>query len=209
MTAPRNSSDRILIELKRGGPQTASQLGAVLGISAEGTRQQLLRLAGAGLVTASSQAGGVGRPAQLWELAACSRSHFPDSHADLAVQLIDGVRAVFGEHGLQQLIDSRQQCLLQSYRAALGDATDLRERVARLAQLRTEEGYMARWEDRGDALLLIEDHCPIDCAARACQPLCQSEQALFQTLLGDGVRVERSEHIVAGARRCTYRISAP
>lgn len=207
MATHRHSSDRILTELKRGGPQTASQLGALLGISAEGARQHLLRLANAGLVTSNSQIGGVGRPSQVWQLTECSRGHFPDTHADLTVQLIEGVRQIFGDEGLRQLVDNREQKMLQNYRAALAGATGLRERVARLAQVRTQEGYMARWEDLGGALLLIEDHCPIQCAAQHCRPLCDSELALFENLLGPGVRIERDEHIVAGARRCRYRIS--
>lgn len=208
MTTPRNSSERILTELKRGGPQTARTLGAALGISAEGTRQQLLRLANAGLVSARNQAGGVGRPSQLWQLEENSRSHFPDSHTELSLQLIEGVRQVFGEAGLQQLLDNRQQKQLQGYRRALDGATGLRDKVARLAQLRSDEGYMARWEEDADSLLLIEDHCPIQCAAQTCQPLCRLELTLFQALLGDGVCIERNEHLSAGARRCSYRISA-
>lgn len=207
MTTPRNSSDRILNELKRGGPQTASQLGEALGISPEGARQQLLRLANAGVVTASSQTTGVGRPAQRWQLAECSDRYFPDTHTDLSLQLIEGVRQVFGENGLQQLLENRIACRLQSYRLALEGAGTLREKVARLAQLRSDEGYMARWEENGEALLLIEDHCPIHCAARTCATLCGSELALFRTLLGETIRVERDEHLIAGARHCSYRIS--
>ena len=58
------------------------------------------------------------------------------------------------------------------------------------------------------SFLLSENHCPICVAARACQGLCRSELALFRAVLGPGVEVERSEHILAGARRCAYRIRA-
>jgi predicted ArsR family transcriptional regulator len=36
--------------------------------------------------------------------------------------------------------------------------------------------------------------------------LCASELDLFQEVLGPDVKVEREEHILAGARRCRYRI---
>ena len=45
-------------------------------------------------------------------------------------------------------------------------------------------------------------------AAAACQGFCRAELALFQAALGDGVSVERTDHILAGARRCAYRITA-
>jgi predicted ArsR family transcriptional regulator len=81
--------------------------------------------------------------------------------------------------------------------------------VKRLAKIRSEEGYMASVTVGNDgALLLVENHCPICVAAKACQGFCRSELALFQETLGDKVSVARDEHIVAGARRCVYKISA-
>jgi predicted ArsR family transcriptional regulator len=57
-------------------------------------------------------------------------------------------------------------------------------------------------------LLLIENHCPICAAARACTNLCAGELRVFQQVLGPGVTVERIDHILAGARRCAYRVKA-
>ncbi len=54
---------------------------------------------------------------------------------------------------------------------------------------------------------LIENHCPICAAARVCQGFCRSELALFREVLGPGVAVERTEHLLAGGRRCAYRVT--
>jgi predicted ArsR family transcriptional regulator len=60
----------------------------------------------------------------------------------------------------------------------------------------------------GAGWLLVENHCPI-CAAAALSPgLCRAELRAFQEALGPGAHVERTEHIVAGARRCAYRVTA-
>nr|MDJ0635647.1 hypothetical protein [Xenococcaceae cyanobacterium MO_188.B29] len=56
------------------------------------------------------------------------------------------------------------------------------------------------------SFLLIENHCPICAAAIACTGLCQREQEIFQTVLGENIDIARTEHIVAGERRCVYRI---
>jgi predicted ArsR family transcriptional regulator len=53
----------------------------------------------------------------------------------------------------------------------------------------------------------MENHCPICAAATLCQSFCRSELEIFQDVLGPGARVERTDHILAGARRCAYRIS--
>ena len=99
--------------------------------------------------------------------------------------------------------------MLEGYRQRLAACTSLGERVEALAEARSEEGYMAECRDDGDGgdgYLLIENHCPIRAAATACQNFCRSELAVFQELLGPDATVERTEHLLGGARRCAYRI---
>ena len=112
----------------------------------------------------------------------------------------------FGEKGLEQLISHREAATLAAYRAALGSAKGLAARVARLARIRSAQGYMAQAVPAGDAILLVENHCPICVAASKCQAFCRSELAIFRDVLGPGVTVERLEHLIEGARRCVYRI---
>ncbi len=66
---------------------------------------------------------------------------------------------------------------------------------------------MAEWRVKGDSYLLIENHCPICAAATACQGLCRAELELFREALGAEATVIRVDHILAGARRCAYRIA--
>lgn len=201
------TAHRILELLKRSGPSTAAELAGELGISAEAVRQQLVRLAGEGVAEAVNEVRGVGRPTRRWRLTAGSCSHFPDAHADLTLQLIEGVRQVFGDEGLRRLVAAREACALNNYADAMAGAETLRARVERLVELRSAEGYMARWETCDDGFLLVEDHCPIHAAAGRCGALCDSELSLFQALLGPA-QVERCEHIGAGCRRCSYLIRA-
>lgn len=62
-------------------------------------------------------------------------------------------------------------------------------------------------EPAGRGLLLVENHCPICTAARVCQGFCRSELEVFRDVLGPEVEVERVEHVLAGGRRCAYRIT--
>src|SRR5262245_34594607 len=83
----------------------------------------------------------------------------------------------------------------------------LGRRLKTLATIRTDEGYMANVKSQpGGAFLLVENHCPICAAATACTGLCAKELEVFQTVLGDDIAITRTEHIVAGARRCAYRV---
>jgi predicted ArsR family transcriptional regulator len=204
--APRPAGDRLLLLLKTRGPQTTADLGAAAEISGEGARQQLMRLAADGLVAATSQPRGVGRPAQLWSLTDAGNARFPDAHAELTANLIRTIRAELGEAVLDRLIDARAAESRKDYAAALEGAADLGEKVARLAEVRTREGYMAESQTEGDGYVLVENHCPICVAATACQGFCRAELDTFRAVLGTGAAVERTEHIVEGDRRCAYRI---
>jgi predicted ArsR family transcriptional regulator len=205
---PTAGADRLLGLIKRRGPQRAGDLARALGVTSEAVRQHLLQLADAGFVTSEVGQSGIGRPSKLWSLTAVGHARFPDTHAELTVQLIAAVRETLGETALEQIIRGREAEIRQAYRAALEGARSLRTRVARLAEIRAREGYMAEWRSDGeDGFLLIENHCPICAAASACQGFCRSELKIFRDALGPDAAVERVEHILAGARRCAYRIA--
>jgi predicted ArsR family transcriptional regulator len=201
--------DRLLFLLKTRGPQTAADLGTRLQITPEAARQQLLRLSDEGMVRARSEVRGVGRPVQVYQLAPAAQRHFPDMHAELTAQLIGEIREVLGEDALEKLIRARETGTRKRYEALLSGEQSLARKIARLADIRNKEGYMATWEkEEGDSYLLVENHCPICAAASACTGFCRSEQTIFEDVLGRDVRVERVEHLLAGARRCAYRITA-
>jgi len=203
-----STPDRLLYQLKSRGPQPAATLAGAIAITPMGAHKQLQALQAQGLVSSHDEADGPGRPKRVWTLTAAGHARFPDRHADLAVQLIRQAAAVLGPDALDRLVAAREQEQQAGYEASLAGLASIGARVRRLAELRSREGYMARAEKHGKAWLLVEDHCPICAAAATCQGLCRSELQVFAHCLGEGVQVERVEHVLAGGRRCAYRISA-
>jgi predicted ArsR family transcriptional regulator len=201
-----HAHDRLLVLLKTRGRSSAGELAQELAITGEAVRQQLVRLQADGLVEASSETRGVGRPTQLWQLTAAANSRFPDNHAELTAQLIETIRSTLGEPALNKVIAAREKVLQRDYKVALEGTRTLKERVERLASIRSSEGYMAEWRAEGTGFRLIENHCPICTATAACMNLCDAELKLFRSVLGPDVSVSREEHIFSGARRCAYRI---
>lgn len=206
--SPRAPSERVLMALKMHGPQTSAQVGARLCITGEAARQQLQKLAEKGLVLDERISSGRGRPAVHWRLSEFGQTRFPDTHAALTVEILRSVSEELGEDALDKIIFAREAATQARYGRAMVGCDDIKERVARLAELRNAEGYMATVEQGEDgAMRLVENHCPICAAAAFCQGFCRAEQAVFQAVLGDGLRVERVEHIVGGGDRCTYVIT--
>jgi len=199
---------RIVERLKRADAKV-SDLARMLDMTEAGVRQHLDALADHGLVVSrTGPAEGRGRPPTVWALTDLAEDLFPDRHDDLTVELITAVRTALGDQGLARVIDARGEVQRAAYARAVPKRGSLRARVDALARIRTQEGYVAEVADNPDGrgVLLIEHHCPICTAAAACPGLCGSELALFREVLGAQVTVERTQHIIAGDRRCTYRI---
>lgn len=202
------SANRLLMELKMRGERTTAELSRTLGITSEAVRQQMTRLAEQQLVVSRSVPRGVGRPAQSWLLTDAGNRRFPDTHAQLTVDVLRTVRTELGDAAINAVISARERDTLAAYEREMAGIDTTEGRVAQLAAIRTREGYMAEWSNGPDgSLLLVENHCPICAAAASCQNFCRAELAIFQRVLGDDVTVERQEHILAGARRCAYRIT--
>ena len=202
------SRERLLFHLKTKGAQSAAGLARRLGVTAMAVRQHLARLEDEGLVAYRDESGHVGRPRRIWNLTTAAEERFPDSHAELAFGMIAAARSAFGEEGLARLIDTRLEGQVKAYRDRMPTLdAPLKERVAALALLRREEGYMADWSSaQAGAFELVENHCPICAAAEVCAGLCEGELGLFRSLLGPDVEIERTEYILDGDRRCTYSV---
>jgi len=198
---------RMLMYLKMHGAQPAAVLAGEMGLTNEGARQHLMRMMEEGWISSESQSKGVGRPIILYQITAAGFGLFPDAHAELTLQLLTSVKALFGQEGLDRLIQSREQETLKQYQSGVEGMARLEDRLDYLVSIRSAEGYMAEWYQDGDLYFLVENHCPICAAATRCQGFCQAELQNFRQTLGEGVKVERVEHIVQGARRCAYQIT--
>lgn len=210
MEERQKSKDQILYLLKMQGAQTATNIAKQLRVSPMAVRQHLQVLRAEKWVTYYEERRPQGRPVKLWHLTEHCSSQFPDSHADLMVDLLRGVEAVFGSAGLEKLLAERAGRQIQAYTARsveIAEGRDWSEKVKAIANLRAQEGYMAEVISQSDdALLLVENHCPVRSAASSCHLLCSSELEVFRTLLGPTVSIQRVEHILQGDRRCAYLI---
>ena len=200
----QRTKNRLLLLLKTRGPLPTKTLAEGLGISVPAVRRHLQTLGEQ--VIAAPISTGVGRPAQVWRLQDAAQANFPDTHSELTVQLIDSIASTLGSEALDQVIDDRLRRAAEVYRARLQGVTSLTGKLKRLVDIRCEEGYMATLEKRAEGWLLVENHCPLNDAAQACNGFCRTELEMFQNLLADDARIERTDHIMEGERRCAYRI---
>ncbi len=143
-----------------------------MGITGEGARQQLQRLAEEGWVVFESISKGVGRPSLVWSLSERGNRRFPDTHAELTVQLINTIRDVLGDEALGNVISAREHKALLRYYDIIKEEESLEAKVRKFTELRSRDGYLAEYRREGEGFVMIENHCPICAAANACHDIC-------------------------------------
>lgn len=208
MSEMTDAKRRLVERLKRVDAATAGELAHEFELTDTAVRQHLEQLQELGLVRRiEGSAQGRGRPAARWQLTTAASSMFPDRHVDLTIDLLDTIRTELGEEALERVLERRTRRQGEQLRAAVGSGS-VAVRIRRLAEQRTAEGYVAEVIATDGEFLLVEHHCPICSAATACSALCNSELEAFQHALGDGVTVQREQHVLSGDQRCAYRITA-
>ncbi|MFD1166337.1 helix-turn-helix transcriptional regulator [Sphingobacterium daejeonense] len=205
----KSNSQKILMLIKMRGEIDAATISEELGITKEGARQQLIKLSEEGLVNYECKSSGVGRPFTYYSLSQAGMAKFPDSHADITVQLLKSVKSLLGENALDLLITDREKTTYARYEAKLKGSKNLEDKLNKLSKVRSDEGYMAEWKKVDDIYYFIENHCPICAAATECQQFCKAELKNFRSLLGPELKIDRIKHILADENRCVYKIENP
>ncbi len=93
--------------------------------SAAGRAERLERLLADNFVAFSDCAQGRGRPRRLWSLAPNAASLFPDTHAQLTVDLIGTIRRELGETALARLLEERREQITAAYSKRLAREPDI------------------------------------------------------------------------------------
>ncbi len=197
----------ILSLIKHRGPMTVQELSRTLEITPMGVRQHLAILERDGHVQSNGIRRGQGRPSRVYSITLEGDKIFPRTYEQLAITLLDDTKALDGEAKVDALFEHRRARLLEQYRARMA-GQEFSEKVATLAKIRDEEGYVAEHAQLDkDTFALIEHNCPIRTVADAHRQACKCEMTLFAEALG--ADVTRTEYILSGAPHCRYVITRP
>jgi len=200
----------VLYAVRRRGEASAEQVAEQLGVSASGARQHLSALVDDGLLEATEVVRDVakrGRRALVYSVTAAADQLFPKAYGELANELL-GYVAAADRDLLDQLFAQRREHRIEGARMRLARKRGLSGKVAELTRILDEDGYLASFEKVGPGVYRIVEHnCAIWAVAERYGQACTSELDFIRTVL-DGVDVERVEHMVAGARRCAYEVTA-
>lgn len=199
----RGSRGTLLLELKRSPGLVVRDLARRLALSANAVRHHLRELEADGLVVRAREQRGVGAPSHAWHLTASAERLFPTGYAEALTALLDEVGRRDGRAAAVALLEAHFARVQAGMTGAL-DGLPPAERMARLAELRTAQGYMADGAAGPCCGTLVEHHCPIRALAERFPEVCAIEERLLGGLLGG--QVDRRRHLLRGDGACEYRV---
>lgn len=197
----------LVTALKHAGEATADELAAHLGVTVSAVRQQLDGLCAEGLVAFRAQSKGRGRPTHRYRLTRAAEPLFPKTYGGLTNELL-GYVAEADPDLVDDLFDRRRQRRLDDARPRLAAAgPGLAARVAELARILDEDGYLASFEPLPDgSFRVVEHNCAVLDVAERYGQACSSEIAFLRQALPEA-RIERVSHMIAGAHACAYEVT--
>ncbi len=194
----------MLFYLKRNGEASTETLSAHTGITASGARQHLSALELDGFIVARDDRDGRGRPRKIYTLSEAGDALFPRAYEGLTNELLDYVNDENPEL-LSRIFDRRGLRRLERARARIA-GLDFSAKVAELARILDEDGYLADFMTEPDGSYLIREHnCAVLAIAERYQHACSSELEFLQALLPEA-SVTRVAHRIAGGHFCAYRV---
>jgi DeoR family suf operon transcriptional repressor len=193
----------LLVTLKRLGTARAEELAAELDVTVSAVRQVLGALEGQGLVTHAEVRRERGRPKHVFQLTDAGDSLFPRRYGDLTNEVLsflsDRDPQLFAA-----VFEQRRRRRVENARVRL--AGSFADRVAELARILDEDGYLADFEAKPDGSFLVTEHnCAILDVARRYGHACSSEISFLRESMPDA-QIDRILHIVEGAHVCAYTI---
>ena len=197
----------ILQHLLKIGQASAQDLADALEISPQAIRRHLKDLETEGLIIHQQVQAGMGRPQHVYELSQEGRDRFPSRYGEFAVDFLDTLTETLGYEQASSVLRKHWERKAKEYRERLSEGS-LRDRVAKLVELRKAEGYMAEWypvQESDCQFILTEHNCAISHVASSFPSVCGHELEMFAAAL-QNCKVERTHWIVNGEHRCGYLI---
>ena len=203
-----STKQNILHALLKHGQAAAQQLAQDLNLSKQAIRRHLNELEADGLIEYQSVRQGMGRPQHLYSVSSAGRDRLsPQKYSEFAVSFLDTLAETAGVEQVSKVLGKQWQRKAAEYRDRLGNGT-LEQRIARLVQLRKEEGYMAELHHLSSQerkFVLVEYNCAISDVAESYPSVCGHELEMFAAVLPDCL-VQRTHWINDGEHRCGYSI---
>jgi predicted ArsR family transcriptional regulator len=199
-----STRDQILHMLKVKGSLSVSDMAVELGITEMAVRRHLNTLERDNLIKSTLVRQAMGRPTNVYSLSQEADELFPRNYSHLTLDFLRDLKEMDGLGKVEMLFRRRENRLEEVYRNHMKG--DLQQRVATLAELQNEKGYMVEWDkdEETGSYRIKEYNCPISQVAREFNQACTCELSLFRRVLQ--ADVEQTSCMAKGGDKCVFEI---
>ena len=202
--ANHSTRNAIIALVKQKGETSMKLIATSLGISKMAVSKHLSNLERDRLVQKRVMRSGVGRPEYRYSLTPNAHYLFPTSYPYIALSALSFIEEKIGKDGISEFFERRKGELKDRYSSRL-NGLPFEDKVAELARIREEEGFLAESDRLSDGTEVLAEHnCPLMQVATRYHSACTAELELFRSLLGE--KVERTHWMVDGQHMCRYLI---
>lgn len=206
--AEASTRARVLELVVERGPVTVAALAGELKLTTAAIRRHIATLENSGRVASrllSSSAGQRGRPARHYVATEQGQAELPDAYPDLAAQALHFLAHTVGPQAVEEFARTRLSEFEQRYAARI-TATDVEGRAEQLAELLSQDGYVAsvRSVPGTTTLQLCQGHCPMQAIATEFPQFCEAEAQAISRILGS--HTQRLVTLATGGHVCTTTV---
>lgn len=200
----KSTRERILHTLLTHPKSTIDDLAIAVDINPISVRHHLSSLQADGLVFASEERHGVGRPRLVYSLTEQGIEQFPTRYLKLTDRLLNILKTTLPEPVFNRLF-------LQMANELSKDQTlkvkflSLEERLDFIKEFLAHEGYTVEWEKQGDQYIINTTSCPYYHISQNHPEICSIDQHFMSTLLA--VPINKVKCVQQGDTFCSYAIT--
>lgn len=199
-----STRETILKTLRARGKCSVNGLAEASGVSPVSVRHHLANLQAENLVAVEFERHGVGRPRQLFSLTESGLDLFPSRYVRLTNRLLDELKESAPPETVEALFSGVASSMAENLAARLA-GLPLTERLARMVELLSEEGFEAEVEHSDRRVVIRELSCPYFRIGRKHPEVCTVDQAFIASALA--LPVERVSCLLHGADSCTFEVA--
>lgn len=198
------TKEKIILELRNRGQLTVSEISDAVRITPIAVRHHLSSLQAEGMIEVREERHGVGRPRQIYKLTPQALDRNPARLVLFANLLLDQLKEHLPAETVKTLLMDVAFCMAAEWKEELVPLP-LPQKLNRLAELLTQEGFVARVEQAGPGrYCLTELACPYSRISLSHPDICAVDEAMISRALG--MPVERTSCIRSGSEVCSFLI---
>lgn len=202
------TKQKLLTILKKDHLLTIEEMMVYFTISEIAVRRHIHELVEQGFIHKVAVKQEIGRPFYRYELTKKGHATFPNQYEALPVELLRDLEELQGKEAVKELLEKRMDRERSFFEETI-ETDDFDKRVAKVAEIQDEKGYMVEYEktENGD-YEMKHFNCPISNIASAYRQVCKNEKSVFQDVF-PGSEVTSHSCITGGDAYCKWLITNP